>query len=159
MLLQLFCVCTRPEIRREFVMPQSILHICELFMFTVLKEALVSVLIFSKRKMKPSDLKHWHLVLSIEQSWSLLFSSIVVHDPSVLFPFRIFDTLFFQDPLIFKWNKYNVRLFLRNLYTWWSKSYLQLKCEMPPCFEVFSNLPNRNFCLHHGVCLWRHLLW
>lgn len=47
-------------------------------MFTVLKEALVSVLIFSKRKIKQSDLKHWHLVRSNEQSLSLLFSSIVV---------------------------------------------------------------------------------
>jgi len=81
-------------------------------------------------------------------SWSFCFVSIQ----------NFLYTLFFQDPLIFKWNKYNVRLFLRNLYTWWSKSYLQLKCEMPPCFEVFSNLPNRNFCLHRGVCLWRHLL-
>ncbi len=104
-------------------------------MFTVLKEALVSVLVFSKRKIKQSDLKHWHLVLSNEQSLSLLFSSIVVF-MILLFCFHsaYFYTLFLQDPLIFKWNKYNVWLFLRNLYTCWSKSYLQLKCEMPPMF-------------------------
>lgn len=114
-------------------MPQNILHICELFMFTVLKEALVSVLIFRKRKIKPSDLKHWHLVLSNEQSWSLLLSSIVVFILLFCFHSAFFTRSSFRI-LIFKWNKYTVWLFLRNLYTCWSKCYLQLKCEMPPIF-------------------------